>query len=66
MFLQIFVSRSGSLPYETPDEVHNYCEDLIQMGMSGGFMLSSGCEVPLNCKEENIKAFMDSLGRLPK
>ena len=52
--------------FGTPDEVYNYCEDLIQMGMGGGFMLSSGCEVPLNCKEENLKAFMDSLGRLPK
>ena len=49
------------LAYGTPDEVHEYCEKLIRMGMKGGFMLSSGCEVPLNAKPENVKAIIDSL-----
>ena len=49
------------LAYGTPEEVSAYCEDLIQMGMKGGFMLSSGCEVPLNAKLENVKAMMDSV-----
>lgn len=47
------------LAYGTPDEVAAYSEDLVQMGMQGGFMLSSGCEVPLNAKLENVKAMMD-------
>lgn len=46
------------LAYGTPDEVAAYSEKLVQMGMDGGFMLSSGCEVPLNVKLENLKAFM--------
>ena len=49
------------MAYGTPDEVSEYCEKLIQMGMKGGFMLSSGCEIPLNAKPENIDAFMNSL-----
>ena len=47
--------------FGTPDEVSAYCEKLINMGMKGGFMLSSGCEVPLNAKVENVKAMMDSM-----
>ena len=49
------------LAYGTADEVSAYCEKLIQMGMKGGFMLGSGCEVPLNAKPENVKALIDSL-----
>ena len=45
----------------TPDEVSAYCEKLIKMGMKGGFMLGSGCEVPMNAKPENIKAMIDSV-----
>lgn len=33
----------------------------IQMGMKGGFMLSTGCEMPLNSKIENIKTMMQSV-----
>ena len=47
--------------FGTPNEVAEYAEKLVQMGMGGGFMLSSGCEVPLNVKPENYKAFMDVL-----
>ncbi len=49
------------LAYGTTDEVADYCEKLINMGMKGGFMLGSGCEIPLNAKVENVKAMMDSL-----
>ncbi|MBR4157548.1 MAG: hypothetical protein IKR07_01380 [Oscillospiraceae bacterium] len=49
------------LAYGTPDEVADYCEKLIRMGMKGGFMLGSGCEVPLNAKAENVKAMIDAL-----
>ena len=47
--------------FGSPDEITEYSEKLIKMGMDGGFMLSSGCEVPLNVKPENYKAFMDVL-----
>ena len=59
-------SIRGDIPatmmaYGTPDEVSEYCEKLIQMGMKGGYMLSSGCEIPLNAKPENIIAMMNSV-----
>jgi uroporphyrinogen decarboxylase len=49
------------LAYGTPDEVSEYCEKLITMGMKGGFVLGSGCEVPLNAKPECVKAMIDSV-----
>ena len=52
---------STLLAFETPDAVREYCEKLITMGMKGGFMLGSGCEVPLNAKVENVKAMIDSV-----
>ena len=47
----------------TPDEVSEYCEKLIsEIGMkTPGFMLGTGCEVPLNCKPENYAAMCDSI-----
>ena len=44
-----------------PDEVSAYCEKLIQMGMKGGFILGSGCEVPMNAKPENVAAMIASV-----
>ena len=29
--------------------------------MKGGFILGSGCEIPMNCKPENLMAMMISL-----
>lgn len=45
----------------TPDDVSEYCEKLIAMGMKGGFMLASGCEVPMNAKPENVAALIASV-----
>ncbi len=50
------------LAFGTPDEVSEYCEKLITgFGMRGGFVLGSGCEVPLNCKPENLMAMMNAV-----
>lgn len=48
--------------FGTPDDIREYCEKLITgLGMKGGFMLASGCEIPINAKAENIKAMFESL-----
>ena len=48
--------------FGTADDVSEYCEKLITgIGMKGAFMLGSGCEVPMNCKPENLMAMMNSL-----
>jgi hypothetical protein len=40
-------------------EVEAYCEKLIStVGKGGGFILGSGCEVPLNAKVENVQAML--------
>ncbi len=46
----------------TPDQVSEYCEKIIStIGMKGGVMLGSGCEVPLNAKFENVVAMMNAV-----
>jgi uroporphyrinogen decarboxylase len=53
---------AAMLAFGTPDEVSEYCEKLITgIGMKGGFVLGSGCEVPMNCKNENLAAMMKSI-----
>jgi len=45
----------------TPEEVEPYCKKLIDVvGEGGGFILSSGCTVPVDCKIENLKAMVDA------
>jgi len=45
-----------------PDQVSEYCQNLIRnIGSYGGFILSSGCEVPLDAKPENVAALIQSV-----
>jgi len=50
----------------TPAEVNDYCEKLIDIvGKDGGFILCSGCEVPIDAKFENVKVMIDSVKKHP-
>ena len=43
------------------DEVRDYCRRLIsRVGDDGGFILGSGCSVPLNVKPENFRAMIET------
>ena len=45
----------------TPKQVEDYVKKLIdKLGVDGGHILASGCEVPPNCKAENFKAFLNT------
>lgn len=45
----------------TPAEVQSYCKRLIdEVGAGGGFILSSGCDVPVDAKLENVRAMVDT------
>ena len=44
-----------------PDEVADYCRRLItKVGDDGGFILGSGCSVPLDVKPENLRAMIET------
>lgn len=42
----------------TADEVHAYCERMIDQFASQGFIMSTGCMLPANSRVENVKAMM--------
>jgi len=45
----------------TPAEMEDYCKKLIDtVGKDTGFILSSGCTVPADCKYENFKMMIDT------
>ena len=47
-----------------PEEVDEYCRRLImEIGADGGFILSSGCTMPVDAKPENVKAMLQSVKR---
>ncbi|MBN1628378.1 MAG: hypothetical protein JW990_01320 [Thermoleophilia bacterium] len=44
------------------EEVETYCRELIEfMGHDGGFILGSGCEVPITAKPENVAALIGAV-----
>ena len=46
----------------TKDEVLNYCRRLIdEVGTGGGFILGSGCSLPVNAKPENVQALTEAI-----
>jgi len=49
------------LAFKAKDEVMAYCKRLIQeVGKKGGFILSSGCSIPANAKEDNVRALREA------
>jgi len=47
------------MAFGTVDDVKNYCAKLVDLAMGGGFIIGTGCEVPLNTPIENYKALLD-------
>ena len=44
-----------------PEEVAEYCRRLIdEVGDGGGFMLTTGCECPIDVKPENLRAMVET------
>jgi len=44
------------------EEVEAYCSELIDfMGHDGGFILGSGCEVPVDAKPDNVAALINAV-----
>ncbi len=44
----------------TPDDVRAYVQKLIDVvGKGGGFILSTGCDCPVDAKPENVKAMIE-------
>lgn len=52
---------SSMLAFGTPTEVYDYCTNLIRdVGPKTGLILSSGCDCPLNAKDENVDAMIQA------
>jgi uroporphyrinogen-III decarboxylase len=50
---------AGMLYMGNPDQVRKYCTKLIE-DMEEGFILQSGCDIPMNAKLENVQAMPDA------
>ncbi len=52
--------QASLLSLGRPDEVEDYCRKLIDVvGKDGGFMLTTGCECPVDASFENVKTMVD-------
>jgi uroporphyrinogen-III decarboxylase len=47
---------------DTQEEVHEYCTRLIRELGPEGFILQSGCDIPVNAKLENVQAMVAAVG----
>ena len=47
------------LAFEDEAATQKYCEKLIDLAKDGGFIIGTGCEVPLNAKLENMHVFLN-------
>ncbi len=47
------------LAFEDAEATQKYCDKLIDLAMDGGMIIRSGCEIPLNAKEENVTVFLN-------
>lgn len=45
----------------TPEEVRRYCKRLIDEIGPGGFILSSGCDVPVDAQADNVRAMVEAV-----
>lgn len=53
---------AAKLSLGTVEDVETYCGELIEaMGHDGGFILGSGCEVPITAKVENVRALIGAV-----
>jgi uroporphyrinogen-III decarboxylase len=50
---------AAKMVFGTPDEVDEYCRNLIQdCAPGGGFILGTECEVPWDARPENVRAMI--------
>ena len=55
---------AAMLAFGKSDEVAEYCDSLVSdLGMKGGFILGTGCELSMDAKPENIQALMNAVPR---
>ncbi len=53
--------QASLLTLGRPDEVEDYCRKLIDVvGKDGGFMLTTGCECPVDARFENVKVMVNT------
>jgi methanogenic corrinoid protein MtbC1 len=52
---------AAMLTLGSPEDVEAYCRRLIdEVGDGGGFMLTTGCECPINVRAENLRAMVET------
>jgi uroporphyrinogen-III decarboxylase len=49
----------------TPEQVHAYCQRLIDEVGPQGLIMAAGCAVPSNAKKENVEAMIQAATRAP-
>jgi uroporphyrinogen-III decarboxylase len=51
---------SSMLAAGTPDDVHRYVRERVELFEGRGLLLCPGCDAPLNAKPENMEAFVEA------